>query len=289
HTIHALDRQLTASSAPPNDLNDRLLSVSLSDRQYLWHAALSEYDRHRLLGGGSGSYAHYWLQHRPVDDFVVNAHSLYFETLAELGPIGVGMLSLLLVPPLIVGVRTRANPLIAPALGAYTAYLAHAAVDWDWQIPGVTIVAMIAGVVILLQDRSVHSVALGKTGRWVGGFLFLFVGLLSATGLAANHATSQGLTALGDRHPAAALGDAHTAMTFAPWSDEPYLIAGRAHQQLGQRDAALSSFRKAAAHDPADWAAWAAIANVSTGGVHRAALTRLLKLDPRYDFVDGRP
>src|SRR6266542_4459338 len=44
-----------------------------------------------------------------------DAHSLYVETLAELGPIGLALLSAALVVPLVAAVRARRHPLSVPA------------------------------------------------------------------------------------------------------------------------------------------------------------------------------
>ncbi|HYT50946.1 MAG TPA: hypothetical protein VEL10_01935 [Gaiellaceae bacterium] len=46
---------------------------------------------------------------------VRDAHSLYVETLAELGPIGLALLSAALVVPLVAAVRARRHPLSVPA------------------------------------------------------------------------------------------------------------------------------------------------------------------------------
>jgi hypothetical protein len=288
-TAHRLDRELTATPAVQTNLNDRLLSVSLSNRQYVWRVALSEYRAHPVVGGGAGTYATYWLEHRPEPQYVVNAHSLYLETLAELGVVGLAAFVLLLAPALVGAVRARANPLIPAALGAYVAFLLHAAVDWDWQVPAVTVVALMAAVVILVQARGAGAIKLDAAPRWVGGGLFVLVGALAALGLAANHALSDGGSALAANNPRAALSDASTAKTFAPWSDQPYILAGQAQLRLKNHPAALASFQHAVSHDSSDWAAWENLAKASTGNAHTRAMARLLALDPRYDIVNGRP
>ena len=88
-------------------LNNRLLSVSLNDRQYLWHGALKEFHADPVGGGGAGTYADYWLAHRSAPDFVVNAHSLYLEVLGEEGIVGLAVLLVFLAPALVVAVRFR--------------------------------------------------------------------------------------------------------------------------------------------------------------------------------------
>src|SRR5207237_372179 len=67
-----------------------------------------------------------------------NAHSLYLETFAELGIVGLA----LLVAALALSVR---GP--PAAIAVVAAYGAAAAIDWDWQLPAVTIPALVAAVV----------------------------------------------------------------------------------------------------------------------------------------------
>ena len=58
------------------------------------------------------------------------------EVLAELGWVGLLILGAALVVPLTAVARARSRPLMPAAAGVYVAYLAHASVDWDWQVPG---------------------------------------------------------------------------------------------------------------------------------------------------------
>lgn len=61
---------------------------------------------------------------------------------ASAPPSGIGgplLLVGVLGPPLVAAARQRGSPLVPAALGAYLAFLFHAAVDWDWQVPAGTI------------------------------------------------------------------------------------------------------------------------------------------------------
>lgn len=288
-TFHRLRGELTTSTLPPTDLNNRLLSVSLTGRQYLWETAVDDYETHSLLGSGAGTYAPYWLEHRTVAGFNTNAHELYLETLAELGIGGLILLVVLLGAPLVAAVRRRDSPLVPTALGVYLAFLFHVTVDWDWQVPAVTTVALIAGAVLLVQARGSAPVLLGRPVRWAAGVAVVLVAILCGLGLAGNHALSTGLTALGGHRYRAALSDAMDAHRYAPWSDQPYILSGRAHLALHDRIGAVRSFRAAVRKDDSDWVAWQWLARATTGPDHAAATKRLLALDPLYDVRNGRP
>ena len=52
----------------------------------IWESALEDARAHPVLGSGAGTFERWWLEHRDVAHKVRDAHSLYLETLAELGP-----------------------------------------------------------------------------------------------------------------------------------------------------------------------------------------------------------
>ncbi len=64
------------------------LSLGDENRPHYWHVALDDAAANPVLGSGAGTFGDYWLRHRPVESFARDAHSLYVESLAELGPIG---------------------------------------------------------------------------------------------------------------------------------------------------------------------------------------------------------
>ena len=92
-------------------------------------------ERRPLLGEGAGSFSRTWLHERPVANEARDAHNLYLETLAELGPIGLVLLLLVLVTPFRTVPRVWRDPSAPVAAGVLTALVIHAAVDWDWEIP----------------------------------------------------------------------------------------------------------------------------------------------------------
>jgi O-Antigen ligase len=127
----------------------------LGRRPGYWRAALNEYRAHPAFGDGAGAFGRYWLQHPSADPGVQgtqDAHSLYIETLAELGPVGLALLLVALGAPLAALPRAR-SPAVPAAAGAYVAYLVHAGVDWDWEMPAVTLAALLCGAAVLVASR----------------------------------------------------------------------------------------------------------------------------------------
>jgi hypothetical protein len=78
----------------------------------------------------------------------LDAHSLYLETLAELGPIGLCLLAAFLLYPLRRTVAHRSLPCVPAAAGATIAFLVHAGLDWDWEMPAVVVAGLACAAVV---------------------------------------------------------------------------------------------------------------------------------------------
>jgi O-antigen ligase len=119
-------------------------SERVGDRAWYWHVAWAQARDTPLVGRGAGTFELAWLEQQPIGASVRDAHSLYLETLADLGLVGLALLVLALAPPLL-----AASPRTAAAAGAYAAFLLHAGADWDWEMPAVTIAGLLCGVALL--------------------------------------------------------------------------------------------------------------------------------------------
>jgi hypothetical protein len=106
-----------------------------------WH---DEYTGHPALGTGAGTFALYWSRsgHVASRGGALDVHSLYLETLAELGPVGLALLLAALLLPLRAAFAGSRSPSIPAAAAAYVAFLVHAGLDWDWEMPVVVVAAL---------------------------------------------------------------------------------------------------------------------------------------------------
>ena len=197
-----------------------------------------------LLGSGSGSFRRRWFQHRREPQPARDAHSLYLETLAELGPLGLALLLVALGLPLAAAVSARADPLTPPALGAYVAFLAHTAQDWDWELPAVTVPALACAVALLLAVRKRWTrVARGPSLVGAGAAVALLA--LTVTAYVGNREL-----ALGEN---GSERSARRAARLQPWSAEPWRVIGESQLERGELAAARASFREGLSRDDGDW------------------------------------
>jgi O-antigen ligase len=144
--------------APPatGATNHRLGSLG-SNRYGYWRVAIDTGVDHPLAGVGASGFRVAWLQHRKVSETVRDAHSLELETFAELGLVGIALLAALLGGvALSARAAHRADPTLAGgAAAALTAWAFHSAIDWDWEMPALTLVAVVlAGALLTAPRRS---------------------------------------------------------------------------------------------------------------------------------------
>ena len=130
--------------------NARLSDVGTHRLSY-WRVAVDVAADHPIAGAGPGAFAVEWLRRRTIDERVRNAHSLELQTLADLGLVGLALLAGVLAATALAARRVLgADRALAagPAAAALT-WALHAGLDWDWEMPAVTLVAVaLAGLLL---------------------------------------------------------------------------------------------------------------------------------------------
>ena len=144
------ERELSAGAGA-----GRLTSVS-SNRYEYWRVALDAFRDDPVSGTGSGGFRVVWLQERPIRETVRDPHSLEFEVAAELGLLGLVALALMCGGVAVTARRALSShgPMAAGSAAALVVWFLHASIDWDWQMPAVTLPALIlAGLLIVQAER----------------------------------------------------------------------------------------------------------------------------------------
>ena len=284
--VTAADRAWSAFSGdfnvPSDNLSDRFRSLSAHGRIEHWRVAADGYRTHPILGSGAGTYEQVWYSLRRDDVTIRDAHSLYLEVLAELGPVGLLLLIGTMGAPLVAFVRSRSSPYVPAAAGAFVAFAAHAGIDWDWEVVGLTATAILAATVGLVaagaRDR---PLTVGRRPRAAAVAVALVVGAFAFASFVGNREVAASQRSLTRGSPDAAIQSARRATRTLRWSVEPWLALGYAQRALSDTAGARASFAHATVRDPGNWRAWLALSEVSVGAEHRRAIARFHRLNPR--------
>ena len=150
----------------------RLTSVK-GARSDLYRVAIDGFRARSLIGGGAGSFEVRYARERDVDVKSRDAHSLPLETMSELGAVGT-----LLLIAFVGAVAVAARPAIAgkgairraeaaAVTAAFGVWLAHASVDWDWEMPVVTAIPILLSATLFQRGRrrSRRHMSTLRTGR----------------------------------------------------------------------------------------------------------------------------
>lgn len=140
--LRAQEKRFTRSDvAQTGDYRDRLTDPGINRLDH-WDIALNAFQDQPLRGEGAGTFALLWDLHRPTDSNSEEGHSLYLETMGELGLVGIVLLAIALVA-LLAGVARRARgpnrALYAAVLVAGLVWALQAGIDWDWEVTAVTL------------------------------------------------------------------------------------------------------------------------------------------------------
>jgi hypothetical protein len=274
-----------ATSGP--SLNDRLFSLSGAGREETIPTAWDLGTEHPLAGTGAGTFQIFWYERRPSTQIVRDAHSLYLETFNELGVVGLVLLGATLLVPLIAAIRARRSRFVAPACGAYLAWVTASGLDWHWEMVSLTTTALLVGSSGLLVSERRPRGLLHPGSRLALFGVTATLSVLAVWSLVGNQALFAGREAVAREDWTDARDHARRAEALLVWSYEPQFVLGDAAAGLGDRDGALRAYRDAVATDPRNWVAWYRLAQVARGAERSAAYHRVRRLNPLEEGLPG--
>lgn len=272
------------------DTTNHLLTSSGSGRWQFWSAAVSEFRAHPLNGGGAGSWGEWWLQHGSLPGIYTEyAHSLYLETLAELGIVGMLLLGAAVLVAVIGAVRSAlvlASGEIAAAAACGIAFFAAAAYDWVWQLAGIAIVgiAMLGFALGAFPSTRAHAWARSGVLRAALALVAVAVIVPQFVVLAAGSHLRNSQAAFKARDMARARSEAVAAKAIEPWAASPYLQLALVSEAEGNFASAAHWANEAISRSRRDWALWtrAAIIEAERGNASAAKrdLAEARRLNP---------
>lgn len=268
----------------------RLTSAGSNGRIEQFEVAADAFAEAPLLGTGAGTYELRWSLDRPYRFNVLDAHSIYIEVPGELGAIGLLLVGGALVA-IFVGLARRLRGeerhLYAAVIAMGAIWVVHAGIDWDWEMPAVTVwLFALAGLGLSHPPRqSVDDAA----RPWPGWVVRLGVAAcacaLAVVPLAIGISQSRLDAALAgfDRGDcAAAISSAQGSLDVLEFRAEPYEVIGYCQARLGEERLAEEAMEGAVEHDPDSWRAHYGLALVRAlaGRDPMPELNRAQQLNP---------
>jgi hypothetical protein len=292
-------KQPYATALAHNQLG-RFGVASGNGRYQLWQAAVDAADKRLVRGWGPGTFALLWPPRASIYNPVQNAHSLYLETLAEEGVIGLALLVSFLAVVIGGGMwaaaraQYEARTQAAGAFAACAAFVVSAVVDWVWQLSVLPCAFLLLGAALLAPPKRravIRSEAAeagpdpsggpSSGGRWRvwsarGAIVVIALAclLVIAWPLAETTAlrSSQAAAASGDT--AKALSDAQSAARLEPGAASPQLQIALLLETEHRLAPAIVRAHRATRDEPLNWGAWLVLSRLHDEAGHRGQALR---------------
>lgn len=267
----------------PGEGHQRLGSVAGESRYQFWSAAVRQEETEPLTGTGSGTFEFWWSRDGTTGETVHDAHSLYMQTLGELGVVGVLLLGGFLLAILLGGgaIAVRAGPeprpWLAAALAGCVAFCVTASFDWMWQIP-------VLPVALLLLASVLLTAAAGSRDGGENGFSWplrigtvaVAIAAIAAIAIPLSSSSllrqSQSDARAGDT--AAALSAARSAQNAQPDAASPRIQEALLLEAAGELPSAAAAARAATEREETNWRNWLVLSRLEARQGHAKAAVR---------------
>ena len=282
-----------------------LLSTTGGGRYQFWSASVEQFQANPVVGGGAGSYEFWWAANPRFPYFVRDAHSLWLETLGELGLVGFVLLVAAVGYGLVSGIRRlwggRGPERVTQAAlcAVVLAWAFAAAVDWMWEftlVTGLAIVClglMTGPATARASARTAAEDAPGRArrgGRSFGaGVAVIAVAWLvicaQASPLLSEMRLTDSRTAADRGDLAAAFKAARGARTLQPWAGSPYRQLALIEEARERPAPARRYIREALSREPGNFELWRITARLEENAgdleASRRSLERSNSLNPK--------
>lgn len=253
----------------PGEGSERLSSAAGESRYQFWTSTLDENATAPLIGTGSGTFQFWWAREGDEAETVRDAHSLYMQTIGELGIVGILLLLSFLAWVFVNGLRaallsdSEERSRLAAALAGFTVFVLTAAVDWMWQVPVVPVAALMLACGLLVAGGSSVKPRLPVSWRIGVAVVSLLAIVAIAIPLASLSLTRQSQASVRGGDYAAALEDAKSAQNVEPAAATPRLQQALVLELMGDLPAAEAAARAAVDRESTNWRLWLVLSRIA--------------------------
>jgi len=247
------------TSSPALDPS-RFTQSTGSGRYQFWEVAVNAAAGSPLNGIGAGTFEFVWARDAPITFFARDAHSIWVESFAELGAVGLALVAALLLLPLVDGARRAWREpgdrigAGAAATAAIVAFVVTATLDWAWELTVLPAAFML--LVVAATGTARPQLALARSVRAVVVSIAVLVIALIALPRLATQAVRDSQRDSAGGQLDASLNNADRAARLLPFAATPAVQQALVLQQRGEARRALPLAREATAADPINWRTW---------------------------------
>ena len=249
----------------------RFDSASGSGRYQFWETAVEAGKSEPLTGIGPGTYEYFWAREGTLPTFIRDAHSLFFETFAELGVVGLLLVLAVVAAPFALGARglrrldREGRILLAGALGACSAFVVAAAVDWAWELTVLPVMFVLLAAAVIGRPADDEApaerppatpVRFGLAALSLAGIVVVAIPMASADAVRDSQASVRAQDLSG------ALGNARSAEEIQPYAATPDLQQALVLELQGDLDGAAEAARAATEAEPTNWRTWVVLSGI---------------------------
>ncbi len=267
----------------PGEGHERLGSVAGESRYQFWSATVRQQETDPLTGTGSGTFEYWWSRDGTTGETVHDAHSLYMQTLGELGVVGLTLLGAFLLAILVGGAAAvvRAGPgarsWLAAALAGCVAFCITAGFDWMWQIPVLPVALLLLASLLVTGGNREHRgepSGLPLPQRIVAAGVSLAAIVAIAIPLSSSSLLRQSQADAREGDLPAALTAARSAQNVQPDAASPRIQEALLLEAAGELPAATAAARTAIEREETNWRNWLVLSRLEAKQGHADAAVR---------------
>jgi hypothetical protein len=224
-----------------------------------YRVALESSAERPLRGLGAGNFRGEYVRERETAEEPRVVHSLPLQLLAELGIVGFALGATVLgcvgwAAWRFIRSGDARDATFAGAIGALGYWLAHASIDWLWQLPAVSLPALaLAGGLVACVSPAQRHVRTAVAAPIAAGLMLATIALVLPITMADLRLREARDPALQKRDPKAALAAARDAEAFDPTWGEAAITEATIHFAAGRRKQAADAARRAVELEPRSW------------------------------------